>query len=489
MSFHTLTAEERLNSFKEFAQDATKTKALGDASLTSYVSNLKGLDKNPVLSSLLNGRSVFEIVDVQIIQTLIDAIHEEQAKYESSDSHHTRCRDIGSHLLKYQEFVKYYIKDLNPQPEMPASSKASFSIGEIIAKIKSTGLIYSDALIKRYAFALMTKPFVVLSGLAGSGKTQLSIAFATALCDDIEKQMQFVAVGADWTNREPLLGYPNALDETQYVQTENCAIDIIMRATEDPKHPYFLILDEMNLSYVERYFADFLSAMESDKPIKLWKGNGSVPKEIKLPSNLYIIGTINVDETTYMFSPKVLDRSSVIEFKVNHDEIDTYLTNRKPVNMDNAKPQASGMGEAFVELSTKEPALSSINPKNTLVSFFDELKKVNAEFGFRTANEIYRFIAISAAYDDTQKVISEDVILDAAIIQKLLPKLHGSQKKLKDVLGALWKLCFEKNAKELAVSTTEDLLSSNLKYPLTADKILRMYQCAIDNGFTSFAEA
>ena len=86
-----------------------------------------------------------------------------------------------------------------------------------------------------------------------------------------------------------------------------------------------MILDEMNLSYVERYFADFLSSLESHSPILLWdKESDGVPKSISLPRNLFIVGTINVDETTYMFSPKVLDRANVIEFKINEAEMESY---------------------------------------------------------------------------------------------------------------------------------------------------------------------
>ena len=72
-----------------------------------------------------------------------------------------------------------------------------------------------------------------------------------------------IPVGADWTNREPLLGYPNALNVGEYIRPESGALDLILNAQADSKNPYFLILDEMNMSHVERYFADFLSAMES----------------------------------------------------------------------------------------------------------------------------------------------------------------------------------------------------------------------------------
>ena len=78
-----------------------------------------------------------------------------------------------------------------------------------------------------------------------------------------------MAVGADWTSNENLLGYPDALQPGKYRRPDNGALDIILAAKSDSKRPYFLILDEMNLSHVERYFADFLSAMESGEPVHL----------------------------------------------------------------------------------------------------------------------------------------------------------------------------------------------------------------------------
>lgn len=374
----------------------------------------------------------------------------------------------------------WHIEDVTP-------GVTSFSIKSIMESIAATGLQYDGLLVKRFAFSLMTKPFVILSGLAGSGKTQLALAFAKALIQD-RSQLCTVSVGADWTNREPLLGYPNALDSSKYVRPESGVLDLLIEANKPTNSgkPYFLILDEMNMSYVERYFADFLSAMESHEPIKLWSGadGDNVPSSVKLPRNLYIIGTINVDETTYMFSPKVLDRANVIEFKISGDEMNEFLGNIKNIDRDSIMGKAAGMGESFVEKSRKAEITPDSDIQKTLVSFFNELKSVNAEFGFRSATEIYKYIDVARSNDDSTADIDENAILDSAIVQKLLPKLHGSRKKLVPVLKTLWCFCGTGNAIDDATSVPDQT-----KYPLTADKVLRMYRSALDNGFTSFSEA
>ena len=341
-------------------------------------------------------------------------------------------------------------------------------------------MIYDPLLIKRFAYSLLTKPFLILSGLAGSGKTQLAIVFAKAMVED-DSQLCVVPVGADWTNREPLLGYPNALKSGEYVRPESGVLDLLIAANDNPNKPYFLILDEMNLSYVERYFADFLSAMESHQEIPLWKKDSdkdATPEKINLPKNLFVVGTINVDETTYMFSPKVLDRANVIEFKVSTTEMESFLDNAPVVNIDGISGKLADEASDFVKIASSSIEPSSI-ANATMKEFFKQLKNVNAEFGYRTATEIGRFISLALQSSG----MKEDEAIDVAIVQKLLPKLHGSRKKIVPVLKELWNLCGSDRALEDAIS------ADGTKFSLSADKRLRMYKCSIENCFTSFAEA
>lgn len=414
----------------------------------------------------------------------------------------TNDADAGQQLLDlylsvYKQYKIMAHRDLNPV--IPKSSTMSaeqepFSITKILNYIQKSGLIYSDSLVKRFAFSLMSKRFLILSGLAGSGKTKLATAFAGALAEDKIKQMCVVSVGADWTNREPLLGFQNTL-QRGYVRPESGVLDLMIEANrqENSNKPFFLILDEMNMSYVERYFADFLSSMESEEKIRLWGCEHEdlskpelegVPSSIELPQNLFIIGTINVDETTYMFSPKVLDRANVIEFTISSEEMGVFLKNNHKINSEDINGKAAGMGMDFVRKAKEIQLIQDENAISTLKEFFIELKKVNAEFGYRSAIEIFRFIYKAKNNDDTSTKLTDDEILDAAIVQKLLPKLHGSRKKLVPVLTTLWNMCETGVGIEFAEEVPEQT-----KYPLTADKLLRMYRGALDNGFTSFAEA
>lgn len=357
--------------------------------------------------------------------------------------------------------------------------------------IDAAGLKLQQGLMGRFAAALLTKRFLILTGLSGSGKTKLAHAFA-AWVSESEDQYQVVAVGADWTTNENLLGYQDALRPEIYRKPTNGALDLMLRARDDKKRPYFLILDEMNLSHVERYFADMLSVIESEKKIALHSAGKElsgidgdtvlVPADLALPKNLFIIGTVNVDETTYMFSPKVLDRANVIEFRATADQIGDFLDNPQAVRMEMLAHKGAGYGAAFVAAASSDaPALgsldASIHPdgkqcaadlKARLVEVFNALAPIGAEFGFRTAFEISRFVGFHATLTGPGWQFKD--ALDAQVLQKLLPKLHGSERRLRPVLDALQKFCEEHQC------------------AASLEKIKRM-QDRLKDGFTSFSEA
>jgi 5-methylcytosine-specific restriction protein B len=391
------------------------------------------------------------------------------------------------------QLIEFYL-NIKVQKNNEVRESPIFDSLTFIESLNNSGLIFNHKLITRFISSLLTKNFVILSGLSGSGKTKLAQAFVQWICQD-ESQYCIVPVGADWTNREPLLGYPNALKPNEYIKPDNGALDLIIEANKKPELPYFLILDEMNLSHVERYFSDFLSVMETKGEISLFAEgsvNNGVPAKLVLPANLFIIGTVNIDETTYMFSPKVLDRANTIEFRVIKDEIIYFFSNRKDIDMNQLKMKGAPMAQSFLKMAEKREFetqdLTGIH--NTLVIFFEQLKKTGAEFGYRSATEIIRLInQLTVIGID----LSPEEKLDIAMMQKLLPKLHGSRRKLCPVLITLGGFCVKKSIvnveKEVFAKEDFDFTSDAVIYPISLEKITRMYRGAIENGFTSYAEA
>ena len=406
----------------------------------------------------------------------------------------------------FSKALKYYERFLSDHPNLPMLKL----LANFQGALSDAKLSFAGNLVRRFVAAQQAKPFVILTGLSGSGKTKLAEAFTRWLCgrqrthdalsgkDLGVDNVKLVSVGADWTNSEKLLGYPDALHEGKYIMPDTGVLQFILQAKKDELAgvPYFLILDEMNLSHVERYFADFLSAMESvDRVVNLHdveaiEKNG-VPRTLALPKNLFVVGTMNVDETTYMFSPKVLDRAQVIEFRVDKAEMLAYLEGSDRIDLDKlCDENGRGLGESFAasffSASQRDyPAVSEA--KDALAEFFPHLAKLGSEFGFRTASEFRRFVSIYVAAGG-----SPSDAVDFAIMQKLLPKLHGSKRKLGRPLQTLWELCQidPKNPTEMPSVEKEDDFDfeKECRYKVSAKKILRMVR-ALDVGFASFAEA
>jgi len=427
-----------------------------------------------------------------------------------------------------EEWFSYYIGDAAITNDYDTES-----ISEIVSAfhqdLSTVGLNYSVKFIARFIASCLAKPFVIFTGLSGSGKTKLSQVFArwiSANRVDTSSNFELVSVGADWTSRDSILGYADALDGNKYVRTQ--ALNVILNATNDAMNPYFLLLDEMNLSHVERYFADILSAIESSEQIFLHSdltARDSVPSTLdRLPWNLFIIGTVNVDETTYMFSPKVLDRANTIEFRVNREDISSYMDKPNQIQIEALNGKGKRFAAAFVAASRIDPdsdAMSRSKLKREVLMFFDILSEYGAEFGFRTVKEMARFIYYYELISPNGFAFEEAV--DAQVLQKILPKIHGSRKKLEPLLCALAAICYDEHlwqnvdGLEVILSNEESLkeLATKAAYmetfddhPLAVDehgkyiknpeeaylklsygKIVRMLKQLEQNGFTSFAEA
>lgn len=371
----------------------------------------------------------------------------------------------------------------SPEESMPDELFQDFA-----AAVEASGLRFpaGSNLVRSFVSSLLAKPFAILTGLSGSGKTQLAMRLGEWFGTDEHGRHRHVVVPVrpDWTGPESIFGYEDALRTSASgapVWFVPEAFEFVLRAANDPEHPYLLILDEMNLAHVERYFSDFLSGVESrrpvlpnlvlDEPSGQWVLADVEADRLPLPRNLFVVGTVNVDETTYMFSPKVLDRAFTFEFRVTADELDAELQ----------RPVAAPAGDdhrvrAFASLAERDdwqreyrhPARDEI--VSTLKAAHKILAGANQEFGHRTLYEILRFCAFFAATGDADVHSA----LDLAMMQKVLPKVHGSRRRVEPVLNALGQLA-------LGAGPAPRL-------PITHHKITRMIESVRANQFVSFAE-
>ncbi len=262
-----------------------------------------------------------------------------------------------------------------------------------------------------------------------NGKLYLIIPANT----DSEKKYIVVPVGSDWSSNRQILGYRNAITE-KYTHTP--PLDFILRSNEHEAYPYLLILDEMNLSHAERYFADVLSSMESKEPILL-DSAGDAPSSVYIGDNLFIIGTVNMDETTHMLSPKILDRANVLEFEPT--SIMSYVSSgNKQIgprgDVEFLQDCMSGIGcrmmngKEIITAMLKEKSNKDI--LDSIVKDLDSIQaimsKMKLPFGFRTFDEVMRFMYVAWTYEGRGAFTNWKRYFDAQIKQKVLPKIHGN---------------------------------------------------------------
>ncbi|OAK12248.1 restriction endonuclease [Bacillus wiedmannii] len=391
-------------------------------------------------------------------------------------------KDLEEMLRYYEGFIAY--KKEGTKYEMVYERKEVYLdqqsiIDHVSSYIQSKGFFYEKKDLINFFLSLKTKPFVILSGISGTGKTKIVQWFAESLGATEENgQFTLIPVRPDWSDSSDLLGYVNLQGEFQ----ERPLIKVLENADANPNRPYFVVLDEMNLARVEYYFSDFLSVIESRK----WKDGKIVTspvlpesitnKHITIPSNVYIIGTVNMDETTHPLSKKVLDRANTIEFNTVNLDYFNFLMDMEEKEAEIVSNSSLATKYLHLKECFKENEDLVRNISNVLIEINKILESVGAQVGYRIRDEICFYMA----YNEQGKLLSFDEALDYQIYQKILPRLAGSDGRTEEVLKQLYVLC----ANEEYDSGNND--ASYAKYPRSANKLSHMLRRFEYDGFTSF---
>jgi MoxR-like ATPase len=323
----------------------------------------------------------------------------------------------------------------------------------IESAIAARGFTFPALAVRRYYLALKAKPFVILAGLSGTGKTRLTALLAEILTGDAAAQYRLFPVRPDWVDPTPLLGYQNPLTD-RYVETSFLSFLTEATRPENRHRAYFVCLDEMNVARVEHYFADILSAMETEERRLLLTDGRSIP----LPSNLFLTGSVNVDEASHPFSRKVLDRANVIEFSEVHLRASVVHEKRALPEIPVAERQRLFLTPAApLSDSRREAVLAILSEWNAL------LTPCGQHFGYRVRDEILRFLASASG------LLNDDTALDIQLLQKVLPRLSGTTEALAPLLQTLATAAWE-------------------RFPLTATKLDAMRRRATFDGFVTYFE-
>lgn len=311
-----------------------------------------------------------------------------------------------------------------------------------------------DELLLRLLAALRAKPFAILAGHSGTGKSRYvkKLAYMTCNMTELRNENQLpgnyllLQVKPNWHDSTELLGFRNAMDGDRYQKTK--LIEFLFRAYQFKDTPFFLCLDEMNLAPVEQYFAEFLSSMESAEPVPLnditvkddnlfdlgceWKAayDYLAANGFSIPKNLFIVGTVNMDETTNQFSRKVLDRAFTIE--MTDVDFKNYGHVTQPSYADTIeeeKIQALLNGEKFVDKLDDEDVAEGA----PLVKVQKALEPTAFAVAYRFANE-YTLLKKAIACFDKDSTMKLDA-LDQAVLMKILPRVAGEKDYIEKVYG------------------------------------------------------
>ena len=364
--------------------------------------------------------------------------------------------------------------------------------------IAAKGFTFDDGLVENYYLSLKSKPFVILAGTSGTGKTRLVRLFAEAIGATSENgRYKLVSVRPDWSDSSDLFGHVDL--NGKFVP--GAIIDFIKKAELDNSNPYFLCLDEMNLARVEYYLSDILSVIET-RELK----NGQVVTDpllsanaygtdkdaagkygtLRIPENLYIIGTVNMDETTFPFSRKVLDRANTIGFSTVDflSGFNSTSVEVKPLNHGNDFMKAEYV--FFKQCESEKDFTDKLCIE--LQEINKVLEKANAHVGYRVRDEIAFYMLNNKNAD----LLNRDEAFDNEIMQKILPRIQGSSAAVKNMLCELFKRCageyesYQTESDDISSKMFKAAQKADCKYRKSAEKIAYMVRRFEEDGFTAY---
>ncbi|MCD4712176.1 MAG: DUF3578 domain-containing protein [Clostridiales bacterium] len=367
--------------------------------------------------------------------------------------------------------------------------------------LESRSLNYTIESLKSIIMSMKTKPLVLLAGLSGTGKSKIVEGIANALSATMENnRYKMISVRPDWSDPSDLLGYVGLNDKfnpgplAEFLYHANNTIE-----------PCILCLDEMNLARVEHYFSDVLSVIETRKrdnenvstdllfSNEIFKSDDASRQKyskLRLTDNVFIFGTVNMDDSTHPFSNKVLDRANTIEF--NHIDLRSLPSNEVKKDFQMPLLKTSLIKSDYIRLDEclnhGQNMMTANQVIEILVQINGILKKQNLQFGYRVRDEIIYFVTQSVNHN----MMNFDEAIDFCIYQKILPKVKGSGFQLKELINTLFEYCSDKKNsidhgdgyQYLKMET--DLMKNMGKYPVSTQKIVDIMKSYEVEGYATF---
>lgn len=471
------------------ASNSKTTENLQDRAcdIRNKIGQFEGLKSDPINT----GSKLYDAGCIYYVKYTLDSLPEDEKLYS----------DLQRFIDAYKAYYDMVFLASNTSVQAKKGEEemqAEKQLKNIAAFINAKGFVYDNNLLKNFYLSLKSKPFVLLAGTSGTGKTRLVRLFAEAIGAYGSGRYKQVAVKPDWSDSTDLFGHVNL--DNKFVP--GAIIEFIKKAADDPdKLPYILCLDEMNLARVEYYFSDFLSIMETRDwdedeivtdnlvPKICYSGDENAEKlyaNLMIPENLYIVGTVNMDETTFPFSKKVLDRANTIEF--------SYVDFNLPDDISVGEANVVDVNNEFLRADYLKLRTDCVDQWETVKNINDKISSINsvlekgdAHFGYRMRDEIIFYML----YNEELGLLPEKEAFDNQIMQKILPRIQGSSESTAIILRELFKICagsFTGKNGQTDGRKMESYLAEKgpADYPKSAEKICKMLRRYEDDDFTSF---
>jgi GTPase subunit of restriction endonuclease len=380
--------------------------------------------------------------------------------------------------------------DSQPLPVTDAQKLEQRFLNDLQKNAIAKRLCYDREDLVNFHISIKTNPLTILSGMSGTGKSQLALLYAKTL--GLSKQagtFLVLPISPSFTEPEDLIGFHNS-STGLYVPSETGLVDFLIHAKNNPSQMHMVIFDEMNLSQVEYWFAPFISLLELDenesyRELKLWSqdavchNSAKYPSAITIGDNVIFIGTANMDETTKDFSDRLLDRANIVTPRK------MKFTAHKRSITDAGEPDFSN--NEFIALyqnrrtyrswNFNKDAWSAFNDAE--MQFFDELhdmiQKYDKQKGvsFRALERIGLYLNNIPVDEHGNPAIRRQDAMDLQVKQRILTKIRGSAEHFGDLIGSLAAREGTPFNSELFEQFNSELAESISHFTLTNEEIKR----------------
>ena len=375
--------------------------------------------------------------------------------YDNGDSDDTRhnimfiptryLREEENQLENFASFTTLLVGEENDIADTNKTQDTDLlfldQFNSVIRSSKYHLLLDEDDIVKFHT-SIKSNLLTILAGLSGTGKSRIIRAYAEALgIDEVSDQFKFISVKPSWQDDADLLGFADTMNNN-YRPSDSGLVDTLLKAEKDSNQIYLIVLDEMNLSRIEYYFSQFLSVLERDsneryltlynKYLEARLYNSAIyPPKLLIPENVRFIGTMNIDESTFELSDKLLDRANVIQLKT------LPFYKREDMKVENLKQKQEEKSWRKFPVKLLNYSAHGVSLSKEQLEFFWDLHNTinkvlpNIGISWRNIKSIENFLnkLPSNYYDKLDKA------LDWQISERILTKLRGTDTMLSPLMS------------------------------------------------------